>query len=144
MRNGSHLQLNLMKSFPLVLIFFIVVAAVAWAAWAGHQRSNTVISSAAPNVVAAPSTAHPNVAHPAPSNLMISGEWREYHALQQKTLAENPELAAEYKAILNQMEAQQKALEAAMVKADPKVAPIVAKLDKIRQHNTLASSGSAK
>jgi hypothetical protein len=58
-------------------------------------------------------------------------------------LQNNPDLAAEYKSLLAEMDEQQKALDAAMIKADPKVAPIVAKLQELRKKNSVKPASTA-
>jgi hypothetical protein len=58
---------------------------------------------------------------------------QQLQTVREATLQANPDLAAEYKGIVDEMQAQQAKIEAAMVKADPKVAPIVAKLAAMRQ-----------
>jgi hypothetical protein len=53
---------------------------------------------------------------------------------REKVLQDNPSLAAEYKALLKEQEDQQKALNDAIIEADPKTAPILAKLEKLHLH----------
>ncbi len=47
-------------------------------------------------------------------------------------LQDNPELAAEYQELRADIQQQESALNTAMLKADPKVAPILAKLELLR------------
>jgi hypothetical protein len=44
---------------------------------------------------------------------------------------------------MSQMDQQQKDLDAAMIKADPKVAPVVTKLAELRKRNSVNRSASA-
>jgi hypothetical protein len=53
---------------------------------------------------------------------------QELMAARQEAMQANPELAAEQKAL-------QEKINAAMIKADPNVAPIIAKLEAARQHH---------
>ena len=48
-------------------------------------------------------------------------------------LQANPDLAAEYKQIIDDMQAEQAKFDAAIIKVDPKAASIVAKLVAMRQ-----------
>jgi hypothetical protein len=71
-------------------------------------------------------------------------EWQGYHTTREKALHDNPALAAEYKDLLAEVNQHQADVEAAMVKADPKVAPIVAKLTTMREHNMAQVTASMK
>ncbi len=53
---------------------------------------------------------------------------------REKALAANPELATEYKAILQAQEDQEKQYNDALIKMDPKMAPIIAKLQALHLH----------
>jgi len=55
--------------------------------------------------------------------------------VRETTLRANPNLATEYKQIIDDLRDEQAKLDAAMVKANPKVAPIIAKLTVLRQRN---------
>ena len=70
----------------------------------------------------------------------LPSEWQELRSTRDTTLQSNPDLAAEYKSLLAEMDQQQKDLDAAMIKADPKVAPIVAKLEQLRKKNSVNRS----
>jgi hypothetical protein len=67
--------------------------------------------------------------------LVSPGEWEHLRSARDSALQANPDLAAEYKEILAAMDAQQKKIDADMIKVDPKVAPIVAKLVVLREMN---------
>jgi len=62
-------------------------------------------------------------------------DWQRLRAARDAALQANPDLAAEYKEIIQEMQMQQNELDVAMIKADPKVASIVAKLVELRQRN---------
>lgn len=125
-----------MKISPLVLIVAVVIAAVVGAMCERQIQSGKVSHhSIAQNNLPA-KLVPPNNFKPLAPSFIVGSEWQEYHAAQKKALADHPDLAAEYKDILNDMAAQQKEVEAAMAKADPKVTPVLAKLDEIRQSGT--------
>ncbi len=79
---------------------------------------------------------------PPPTNMPLPSEWQELRAVRDITLQKRPDLAAEYKSLLAEMDDQQKRLDEAMIKADPKVAPIVAKLEQLRKKNSVAHSSN--
>jgi len=60
---------------------------------------------------------------------------QELNQARQDAFQANPDLAAEGKALKEQEEAFHKKLEAAMIKADPKVEPILAKMKEGRPHH---------
>jgi hypothetical protein len=109
--------------------------------WANHggvnQASATSPSSASTPVTnAAPGNPAANTSPPAPHPALVSpSEFQQLRAAREAALQANPDLAAEYKQIINDMQIQQAKFDAAMIKADPKVAPIVAKLVALRQLN---------
>ncbi len=59
---------------------------------------------------------------------MTDTEWTEYRLERVATLRANPELASEARQLAADTETQARAVEAAMVKVDPSVAPILAKV----------------
>ncbi|MEO8207233.1 MAG: hypothetical protein ABI615_13715, partial [Chthoniobacterales bacterium] len=63
-----------------------------------------------------------------PSTVMPR-EWTSFRLERVTFLRSHPQLSAQEKALNEQIKAQQAKVEAAMVKADPKVAPILARLD---------------
>ena len=67
--------------------------------------------------------------------MLTDEEQQELHKAHDAALQANPDLAAEGKALTEKMEAFHKKLDAAMIKADPKVAPILAKLEAAHQHH---------
>jgi hypothetical protein len=62
-------------------------------------------------------------------------EREKLHAAHDAALKANPDLDAEGKDLMAKMEAHEKNVEAAMVKADPSIAPLLAKADKDRMHH---------
>jgi hypothetical protein len=67
--------------------------------------------------------------------MLTSDERQELKTAHQAALQANPDLATEGKALRDQMEAYQKKLSAAMIAADPKVQPILAKMEAARPHH---------
>lgn len=126
-----------MKNISVILIVLLVVGCVAWGLWSRYAPAPNAVS---PSVASAPSATAP-AANPAANPAIHTApppvftqvrEWRQYRDVREKTLADNPDLAAEYQSLRHQLEQQEKDLDAAMVKADPQVAPIVARLEAIR------------
>ena len=125
-----------MKSSPVILIVLMVAASVIWGFWSHQHRP--VVATVSPQRTPTPFVA----ATPRPfSPGGPVNPWQEYHEARQKTLADNPELAAEYQSLLTKIAQQEEKLNAAMIQADPKVAPIIAKLAAARQQS--APSGTA-
>lgn len=70
---------------------------------------------------------------------------RKYEDVRKAALKANPALLSEYKDIMQEMEAQQPEDFAAIIKADPKVAPVIAKLVAIRkQSGTVSTTESVR
>ena len=67
---------------------------------------------------------------------MTSREWVTFREAREKALRANPALQSEYRDILRRAESQEASLDAAMVKADPKMAPLVAQLTALRALNS--------
>jgi hypothetical protein len=74
-----------------------------------------------------------------PATFVAQAQWQELRNARTKAL-EDPTLAAEYKSILDDAKAAQRDFDSAMVKADPHVAPIVAKLVALRDRNSVSRS----
>ena len=117
------------KAVLIVLILLLVFGAGfesgIWYAkptkpvWSGHPAVANTQPTHVPPIIGAPT----------------ARQWQEYQTTREKTLRENPDLAAEYQGLLAEVKKHQADIEAAMVKSDPKVAPIVAKLALIRERN---------
>jgi hypothetical protein len=107
----------------LILGAIVLVLIGTWSSWQYYKHLHPVY------LRMAPINDHPPV--------QVPSDWRDYHATRVKTLQDNPDLAAEYKALLAEMADNQKKLEAAMIKADPKVGPILIRLAAIHQRDAL-------
>lgn len=64
-----------------------------------------------------------------PSPPLSNAEFEHLRAVHEAVLKANPDLDKEYKQLLGALQAEKGELKAAMIKADPKVAPIIAKID---------------
>lgn len=124
-----------MKNAVVVLSLLVAIAAVTWGVWVSHENSSKVLAVHAPSNIPV-LAAKPSAPQQSPSFLAYN-EWQELRSARETTLKNNPDLAAEYKALLAEMDEQQKKMDAAMIKADPKVAPIVAKLEAMRKHSSV-------
>jgi hypothetical protein len=129
-----------MKIAIAVVITFCVALFLGWLIWGrpGTTPPKYVPVAHSPATNAVP----PLPARPTPtaSNLPLPSGWQKLRSVRDTTLQNNPDLAAEYKSLLGEMDQQQKDLDAAMIKADPKVAPIVAKLAELRKKNSVNHS----
>jgi hypothetical protein len=127
-----------MKSVILLLIGLVAGLGVAWIISETHKSSSVVAltSNFKPNSpFVSPSPG--NIPHPVNTGLLVAQQWQELRNDRETALRNNPDLATEYRTLVAEMDAQQKKLDAAMISADPKVAPVVAKLDIIRQRNSI-------
>jgi hypothetical protein len=129
-----------MKNVPWVIwIVFIVIAGTGWGLWI-HDRlatSNHAIVSTTATV--------PRMNPPASRYIPIPNQtlWHEYMLTRQKVLEENPDLAAEFNELQGEFGTQQKDLEAAMIKIDPKVRSILTKVNAARQQGMAAQFEAA-
>ncbi len=135
-----------MKRAVSLLVVLVVLAVLVWAARSRTTGSKNSSIAVVPKVLPLNKTVPP-FAKPPP--LMASSEWQTYHSAREAVLASNPALEAEYKQILQEMDGQQAKLDAAMVKADPKSGPMIAKLEALRARNGVpatspSSSNSAE
>jgi hypothetical protein len=130
-----------------VVALLIVVGLLAGLVWFNRSRhpaisESEVAAATPPKLLAKPV---PPFAKPPP--LLVNADWQKYRSARQTVLAANPDLQSQYKEILQELDAQQSKLDAAMDKADPKATPIIAKLEALRAHNgapsgNLSSSSS--
>jgi hypothetical protein len=127
-----------------VLIFLLLAGGWIW--WSGKTHlSGRTESSLVKNGTEISSSATALAGHhPMAPVFPVASEMQEYRSTEEQTLRAHPELAAEYKELIDEMAGQEKDLEAAMIKADPAVAPVVAKLRALRERNTNPSSTSGK
>ena len=89
---------------------------------------------------------YPGVApvHPSiPPNVILSKDWDEVRAVRETTLKSHPDLASEYQQLKADMVRQETELNAAMIKSDPKVAPILAKVEQLRKQTEAGSPQSS-
>lgn len=101
---------------------------------AGEAPASSPTSVGAPVASATPGNSAPNIPQiPPPSPLISPEEFQRLRAAREAALQANPDLAAEQGKINSEMQAQLAKLDAAAIKADPKVAPIMAKLAALRQ-----------
>ncbi len=140
-----------MKKLTLIsrVALFVVVGS-GWGFWIHdkwEQQSASTASSSAPRMVSFDGSAPTGSSYPASSASALNpanplngafparpAEMRQQYQdyiikAQQKVLQDNPTLMAEYKEILSEFDAQRGKLNDAMIKTDPKVAPIVARLE---------------
>jgi len=83
--------------------------------------------------------ASPKVATPTPAsapaekdaNALTPEEWSEVNAARQKAVRDNPEIMAKLAELSEKMRAFQAKLHAAMIKANPAVAPTIKRLDEM-------------
>ena len=127
---------------PVLSVAILIGAVFAGGVFYGSRHP------AAPQPVAVTPTSQPNtptVSHPAPPPpLMASNDFQKYRVARQEALQTNPALQDNYKDILKSMDAQQTKLDAAMIKANPDLAPVIAKLVALRkQHSTHIAPSSA-
>jgi hypothetical protein len=104
--------------------------------WGKHQTATVIALDHEPQQPVSQYSLSPKSVPPRPASFLVQSEWQEYHNDREKVLQQNSELAAEYKTLMEKANAQQNALDAAMIKADPEVAPIVAKLEGLRERNS--------
>jgi len=142
-----------MKRTLLQGVVLIVVVGLVWVAgeWYGAHKTAAPVADArilhpappTPPALNAPSTqTAPPVAQKPPA-FMGPNEWPQYRDAREAALKANPDLVTEYKGILKKMDAQQAKMDAAMLKADPKMKPVMDKLVALRQRNTSPLERSA-
>ncbi len=129
-----------MKNVPwFIWIAFFIVAGTGWGMWI-HDRLEV------------PSRVQPSkaLAHfdrgttlNSPRSALVN-EWDEYHMDWHRVLQSKPALAAEYQQLLAEIHAQGQKVDAAMIQADPKVAPILAKIEAMRKPVAAAAGSSPK
>jgi hypothetical protein len=112
-----------MKRLTLLLIAALSLAGITWAQQPGSNPS------------AQPPGALPGGAS---RPTITPEEWQELRAAHAAALKANPDVVAENKKLLERMSALEQKLNAAMVKADPSVAPIIAKFEANRLHPGVA------
>src|SRR5580698_608809 len=117
-----------MKRFMLLLILALSLSGTIWA-------QQTVPTPAAPPPTT-PAGAPPVAANP---GQITPVEWQELRAAHAAALQANPDLTAESRKLAERMHAFEDKIDAAMVKADPTLAPIIAKIEAARHAQGTAS-----
>jgi CHAT domain-containing protein len=116
----------------------MVLFGLGWFSRAEFGMASTTKSATATAPRAATIPNHPPMPigpQPAQPLAVTPAEIQQMRAARQTALDSNPDLAAEYKQIQADLQAQQARLEADMIKADPKVAPLIAKMAELRQRS---------
>jgi|HubBroStandDraft_1064217.scaffolds.fasta_scaffold581016_1 hypothetical protein len=107
-----------MKPLALLLIVALSATATAWA------------QPASPTSTPPPGTPAAGANQPT----LTPQEWQELRAARAAALQANPNLLAENQKLIARMRALQDKLDAVMIKADPTLAPIIAKFEGGRPH----------
>jgi len=134
-----------MRQSLYVLLILVIGGGVFALVWFSHHKAGQVSSSTSSNIPHPVNTAAnhpPTQAPPSDPHLVTEKDWEQLRAARLTALQTNPDLAAEYKHLMDEMKAQQAKFDAAMIKADPKVAPLVAKLVALRDR-TMARNSTA-
>ena len=117
-----------------VLCLAITVTYVAWKLHKSAVSPTSITSRQATNA----HTLHASTTFPPPPppNKILGEDWSQLKAVRDATLKNNPKLASEFNELVAEMNEQQKELDAAMIKADPKVADILIKVEKMRKQTS--------
>jgi hypothetical protein len=126
-----------MKKLPIGASIALVLFAFTVLGWCFHAQLEKIVSH--PQAVASVSRSAPN--SPVVTRIMPRDDtgtpgralWDKYALARHNVLQQNPELAAENKELLAEMTAQQQKLEAAIIRADPQTASILAKYHAMRE-----------
>ena len=122
----------------IVWIGLAFVGGLGWGLWL-NERSKpvTVEASSSPSSHSQPVLAQnrPNTPGYASfsSNESSPILWQKYTITRREILQGDSQLAAEYKELQGEISTQREKLDGAMIKVDPKVAAIVAKIESVRQ-----------
>ena len=117
-----------MKRILLVLSLGAFLAAPAFAQSAG---TNTPPANPPPHGPGGP----PPGGHLGGMNVLTPEERDQLKSAHDAALAANPALDAEFKDLQEKQKALQEKIKAAMIKADPSVAPILAKMEAAHHHD---------
>jgi hypothetical protein len=129
-----------MKKAFLGIVLVLIGASLFALGWISHSVADKGTGSHSSSDAATIGTATTNpdkkpLTPPPHPSLVSPIEWQRLRTARAAALQANPDLAAEYKQIIDDMQTEETKFDAAMIKADPKVAPIVAKLAALRQRN---------
>jgi hypothetical protein len=119
------------------VILIIAVGAISFEKW--HSSKN--LSQGPLTVISHQHSLKKSVIKNPP--LLSAGEWQKYHTARQGALTANPELRDEYQGLLKQMDALQVKSDDAMVAVDPKLKPVIGKLDALRMRNGGVAAATA-
>jgi hypothetical protein len=127
------------KTLLPVLVLLVVGSLIALV----NKRHDSV-QKVEPKVALITPVTHPKLPQAKRPPLMTIGEWQQYHSARQLALQTNPSLKGQYKEILTEMDVQESKSDAAMLKADPKLAPVLAKLKALRLRNGGAIAAASR
>jgi hypothetical protein len=125
----------------LVIVVIVVGAGLFGLGWMSHGvvgkiPAGSPVLAGAPVTHVAPGNPAPNITREFSHTLLVSpGEIQRLRADRETVLQANPDLAAEYQQIISGLQAMQSQMDTDAIKADPKVAAIIAKLNALHQHN---------
>jgi hypothetical protein len=119
-----------MKKAALIVFVLLLVFSAGFGLGTWYAKPKKVTPIPSPYAKALPPG-------PPPLNLPTALEWQDFRATREKTLHDNPDLAAEYQKLLAEANKHQQDIDAATIKADPSVAPLVAKLAAMRQRSEI-------
>ncbi|HUB66024.1 MAG TPA: hypothetical protein VL981_00905 [Candidatus Methylacidiphilales bacterium] len=132
-----------MKNFILGILAGAAAVGLCALGWILHgsvggtsEPSQAPAAASVANAAPANPPFHPPPTPPPSIPLVSMSDFQRLRAARDAVFQANPDLADEYKKIISEMQTQQTELDAAMIKADPKVASIVAKLVALRQRNS--------
>ena len=113
-----------MRMKRLSLLLIVVLGGTAWAQQAGSTPNHTTspTSGKATGITISPE------------------EWQELRAARSTAMQTNPDLIAEDKKLSERMSALEDKLDAVMVKANPSIAPIIAKFEAGRRRPAMAAN----
>lgn len=104
----------------------IFLAPAVWAQQVGSNSTSVSLPPSAAQSQGAPAETHPITLTP--------DEWQELRAARTSALQANPDLIEENRRLSDKMRDLAGKIDAAMIKSDPTLAPIIAKLEAGRQH----------
>jgi hypothetical protein len=112
-----------------------LLALAALLAYPLHAQEGTAPQVLSTTTGTSSTSTDPKPAHPGRPGRLTPEEMQELHAAHDAALKANPDLAAEDKELRDKMHAHEKKVDDAMIKADPKVAPLIEKIEKERMHH---------
>jgi hypothetical protein len=134
-----------MKKPPVGVWVALILLACAGTAWwiHGHLTKITPVAQTSPARSAPNSPVVTRIIPRMTVTATSANLWQAYALARQQALQQNPELAAEYKQLQAEMQVQMKKLEAAIVRTDPKTAPIIAKYHAMRERRMAMTDATA-